>query len=131
MGDRANVFVMEEAPSKGVYLYTHWDGDSLPSIVQAALQRAKDRWNDSPYLARVIFCEMVQKDVIGTTGYGISARIGDNSHPVIVIDMGTGSVGFAREPQDVHDPQPYPEQLLTFENFVNANAAELKAFGWR
>lgn len=130
MGDRANVCVMEDASNKGVYLYTHRDGANLPSIVQSALNRSHERWRDAPYLARIIFCEMTKADMNGTTGYGISAKITDNSHPIIVVDTGNEKIGFAREPQRRDDPQPYPVQLLTFEEFINANAADLKLAGW-
>lgn len=131
MGSRANVFVMDGTPTSGVYLYTHNGGYDLPSVVQAALRRARNCWDDAQYLTRVIFCEMVREDVEGTGGYGISARIGDNSYPIIVVDTSSGMIGFATEPGMRESPQPYPEKKLTFEEFINASIEDLKAVGWR
>lgn len=85
MGDRANVAVVDNG--ERVYLYTHSSGYDLPDTVRRALARGTDRWTDAPYLTRIIFCEMIGGDSIrGTTGYGISPRVGDNEHPIIVVD---------------------------------------------
>jgi hypothetical protein len=80
MGDRANVLIED------VYLYTHYDGSELPFIVQEALKRGEDRWDDAQYLARVVFCEMVKDDLLGTTGYGISAELGDGEYELLKLD---------------------------------------------
>ena len=66
MGTRAQVFIKDE----GVYLYQHWDGDGLFQTVQNAIAK-NERWDDTEYLARIIFCEMVKDDIDGSTGYGI------------------------------------------------------------
>ena len=71
MGCRANVHFVQDNGEK-IYFYTHWNGDRLPKIVAKALDRGRVRWHDDAYLARIIFCEMTQDDVLGTTGYGIS-----------------------------------------------------------
>lgn len=83
MGDRANVRV-NDGDNK-VYLYTHWSGSDLPAILQAALKRGKGRWDDTQYLTRVIFCEMVKDDILGDTGYGISVSLGDGGDRVLDI----------------------------------------------
>lgn len=83
MGDRANVAIKDG--NNRVYLYTHWNGYELPETLRRALVKGEDRWGDPQYLARVVFCEMVG-DNKGNTGFGISAEIGDNSYPVIVVD---------------------------------------------
>lgn len=84
MGDRANIrFDVENEPS--MYFYTHWSGSELPFTLQKALKRGESRWEDEPYLARIIFCEMVDEDVLGITGYGLATFLGDNSYPVIVV----------------------------------------------
>jgi len=57
----------------GVYLYQHWDGYYLPGKVARALERGKSRWNDPPYLARIIFSEMIRDELNELTGYGIYA----------------------------------------------------------
>ena len=85
MGDRANVQILDEE-EHSTFLYTHWDGYKLLETVQAALERGRGRWHDPQYLARIIFCEMVQSDVMGLTGYGISAQIGDGGDQIVVVD---------------------------------------------
>lgn len=101
MGDRANVYVKEG--SKGVYLYTHWSGYRLPHIVQNALKRSRDRWDDDQYLARIIFSEMIKDEVMDTTGYGISASMCDNERSIIVIECESNTIGFAHEGKESED----------------------------
>jgi hypothetical protein len=99
MGDRANVFVIDgpsnEEELVGVFLYTHFGGAELPQVVQTALAR-RDRWNDSAYLTRIIFCEMVQGYEREDSGFGISARIGDNGHLIISVDCKGKRISFCR-----------------------------------
>lgn len=83
MGDRGNV-VIKDGPST-VYLYSHWGGSRLPKTVADALEGGGlSRIDDGPYLARIIFCEMIKNNVSGTTGYGISSTIGDGDETVII-----------------------------------------------
>lgn len=84
MGDRANIQVKEGDSS--VFLYTHWDGHKLPSILHRALSR-RARWNDGPYLSRIIFSEMIRDNIDEDTGYGIWSSEMDNEHPVLVVDI--------------------------------------------
>jgi hypothetical protein len=84
MGDRANVKIVE-GKSK-VFLYTHWRGTNLPLILQEALQRG-ERWDDGPYLARIIFCKMVEGAEKDTTGYGISSTVGDGDHRIATVNI--------------------------------------------
>jgi hypothetical protein len=89
MGDRGNLFFVDgKAGGKlaGVYMYTHWSGSALPALVKAALARGRGRWGDSQYLARIVFCELVQDSVLDETGYGLGTQIGDNEHAIIRID---------------------------------------------
>lgn len=81
MSTRAQVYIEDT----GVYLYQHYDGDTLPDEVKAALKRGKDRWDDDEYLTRIIFCEMVKHHVEDLTGYGIgTTKHGDIEYLVIV-----------------------------------------------
>lgn len=91
MGDRGNIFIAGSYPQddnekgvQGVYLYSHWGGSELPKILAMGLNRGRDRWGDEQYLARIIFQTMIGDDT-QTTGYGISAVIGDNSYPILVV----------------------------------------------
>lgn len=95
MGDRGNI-VVQEKEGKRVYFYTHWKGSQIGAVVAAALGR-HERWTDAPYLARIIFCELIGGDTEGETGYGISAGIGDNSYPILVVDVEKQVVRFEDE----------------------------------
>lgn len=91
MGDRGQVRVKDGWAEGYVYLYTHWGAYRLVQSVQRAMAK-RWRWNDSCYLARIIFDEMKRLGEsekigyqpeqamcdVGETGYGIcTARHGD------------------------------------------------------
>ena len=85
MGDRGNIVVQFEEGK--LWMYTHWCGTQMPNTLAAALKRGRDRWNDSSYLARVIFCELIRHDDIDeVTGFGLSVTMGDNGHDILVVD---------------------------------------------
>jgi len=85
MGDRGNIGIVQDGGKDTVFLYSHWGGSELPATLQNALKREM-RWNDPNYLARIIFCEMVKGQEDGETGFGISSRITDNEHPILIVD---------------------------------------------
>lgn len=80
MGDRGNIKVGK------VYLYTHWSGSDIKNTLLKALKR-KQRWDDEPYLTRIIFCELLEGDLEGETGFGISTKICDNEHNIFEVDV--------------------------------------------
>lgn len=85
MGDRANV-VISESTMPPVFLYTHWGGEGLPELVRDSLIRGQSRWNDGIYLARIVFTDMIRDHLDDLTGFGISAVLCDNEHPLIVLE---------------------------------------------
>jgi len=85
MGDRGNIYVKDYNEGEGTYLYSHWGGTELPQVVQSALAK-RARWDDNPYLTRIIFCEMIKDAYDEETGYGISATVGDGNDRVLVLD---------------------------------------------
>lgn len=93
MGDRGNI-VVSDGEAGAVVLYTHWEGSRIEHIARAALARGR-RWNDAPYLTRMIFSEMVKGAEAEETGYGIAVwpHLPDNQHPVLVIDVPGQRVG--------------------------------------
>lgn len=97
MGDRRNVELVYNSlgnnPQPRIYLYTHWDGYDLPTIVADALNspEGRGRWNDESYLARIIFSHMT-KDADPETGYGIAPYVMDENHPHIVVDLAANTV---------------------------------------
>lgn len=136
MGDRANVYMREDTVH-GVYLYTHWGGHGLPEVVRVALDSpvGRGRWSDGPYLARIIFCAMLRRGstdlrtgevaaidaLTSATGYGISAQIGDNSYPIIVVDSADQHIGFAEEPK--RGQVPKPKAWMSFEDYIKTKPA--------
>ncbi len=99
MGDRANVFIRTVYPEsaykkrKGVYLYSHWSGSGLPELVRQALAK-QWRWNDEPYLTRIIFDVMTEGCHGEELSFGISTRMPDNEYPIIEVDCKTQEVRF-------------------------------------
>lgn len=93
MGDRAQVRFVFKDKSHDVYFYTHWTGYLLAEDIKRALTRGKDRWDDSEYLARIIFSEMIQSSVMDTTCFGIGyAKHGDLQHDLITVDCSNKTV---------------------------------------
>lgn len=98
MGDRGNIKIVDDDGGPDVYFYTHWRGSDLESIVRAALIRGKVRWDDGPYLARIIFCELVKGDENGTTGCGISTTLGDGGDRIYVVNLSDNTARWEGKP---------------------------------
>lgn len=98
MGNRAEVDV-HEGETPGVYLYTHWDGYTLPETVRNALasDAGRNRWNDSPYLTRILFDALTRGTTGQESGFGISAQRSDGSLVKVDVANQTVTVG-EREP---------------------------------
>ena len=90
MGDRGNIVIRQRKNTNAddIWFYSHNGGEGLPLVLQQAIQR-QVRWNDETYLARIIFCAMIceSDDLKGEIGYGISCRITDNEHSILVVDV--------------------------------------------
>lgn len=71
MGTRRNIKMMQDGGT-AMFFYQHWDGDELPSTLQSALKRGKERWDDEPYLGRIIFSEMIAPNPMELTGFGLT-----------------------------------------------------------
>lgn len=145
MGDRGNIIVTDKygETTSRVVLYSHWGGCRLPQTLRTALQRGKSRWDDSQYLARIIFSQIlagpgithdgrlirtgngevisadklnsILEELFGTTGYGISSEVGDNEHLFIVVDVDGQEVRYQHGPEE-------PDQAVakfTFAQFAD------------
>lgn len=82
MGDRGNI-VIEENGTPVLFFYTHWSGSDLPRLVREALVKGRERWNDKPYLNRILFQYMLEGDM-GITGFGIDTEEGDGGTEVYI-----------------------------------------------
>lgn len=89
MGDRSNIIIQNRDGGR-IYLYAHWSGETVLSSAIHGLESG--RVGDSSYLARIIFQHMLHGDE-SENGYGISTRLEDNEHEIIVIKY-NGSVWF-------------------------------------
>ena len=119
IGDRGNFKIGD------IYLYTHWNGIYLKSILQEALKRHQ-RWTDEAYLTRIIFCTMIKDDVMSETGYGISTHICDNEHPILEVDVKNQKI-YEKEckfGEKGHELTKKPSKTWTFEEFCNARFEE-------
>ena len=103
----------------GIYMYTHWSGSFLPAIVRAALKRGQGRWGDSQYLARIVFCELVQETVMEETGFGLSTQIGDNEHAIVRVDDNEQRVSF-HDPGSERNPKDKGTASWSYAEFVAA-----------
>lgn len=119
MGDRGNIIIEKDGQDfkHQVVFYTHFSGSELPLIVRNALIRGRSRWDDSSYLARVIFSELVKDDIDGLTGYGISTEIGDGGDQIVSVFIQQQRVTFHKS---------FGLENMTFEELVAA-----KLTGWR
>jgi hypothetical protein len=97
MGDRANVVISDD--HNDVWFYLHCGGHEVSRKVQRALQR-RERWHDAPYLARIVFCHLIDGDTDGTTGFGISSGMCDNEHLITVVDVSSQQVVLRTEGGD-------------------------------
>lgn len=113
MGCRGNVKVKSDG-REPVYLYSHWDAFELPKVVQRALRR-KQRWNDEPYLARIIFSEMIKDNVDSSTGFGISAYPTDGTNRIVHVDVSNQKV--------ILDGKDYVE--LDFDEFIQLDMSDI------
>ena len=105
MGDRGNICMVEQDGSK-IFFYTHWNGSNMLNILRNAMIRGKDRWSDEPYLARIIFSEMIKDNIMDTTGYGISTYLADNENDILYVDVREQKITTG-------------SGVFTFEQFVN------------
>ena len=117
MGDRANIAI-EQGDGSRVWLYSHWGGYDMPETLQRAL-KLRERWDDTPYFARIVFSTMVANGSSPTTGYGITTRMTDNEYPILVVDCTGQIVKIEDEPERSRaESRPCIGKFWTFEQFV-------------
>jgi len=99
MGDRSNAIIIDETGEKGIGIYTHWYGSTLPSLIATALNKAKPRWNDSYYATRMIFDNLLTqvKAHDEETGWGLycytnNGDICEEENETVFVDFSTKKV---------------------------------------
>lgn len=115
MGERGNIKV-DFNGNDAVYFYTHWTGYRVQHDLANALNRGRGRWTDGPYLARIVFSEMLlvpgnaqatYENLTDTTGFGIDTEIGDNSYDIPEVSVANQEVS-------------YQGRTYSFEEFVDS-----------
>ena len=89
MGDRGNIQITQtyqvadgSRQEATAFLYTHWGGSEVATVLASALKRGYDRTGDPEYLSRIIFQELIGDDH-SNTGFGIClGAVGDNEWPI-------------------------------------------------
>ena len=115
MGCRGTIEIWNNAAApkseeRPVVLYTHWGAKRMLNDLITTLKKKK-RWNDTAYLSRMIFCEMMGDYTHGSTGYGIlTDNVGD-AEEEIVVDIDRQEVIRKRIGHD--------NQWFTFEELIN------------
>ena len=115
MGCRGTIEIWNNAAAptsdeRPVVLYTHWGAKRMLGDLITALSR-EERWNDAPYLSRMIFCEMMGDYTRGTTGYGIMTDNALDTEEEILVDIDRQEVIRKRTGHD--------NQTFTFEELIN------------
>ena len=77
----------------------------IKEVLKAALIRGESRWDDSQYFTRIIFCDMIKDDVMGSIGYGISSIEHDNGREILHVYPDKQEVIIG-------------EEIISFENFI-------------
>ena len=112
MGDRGNI-VMKYENGERIYFYTHWRGYDIHQTLAEALEKGKEsgRLDDTAYLSRIVFCTLLNGDIDGTTGYGITPYLCDNEHNLLEVDIANHIVHEKTEDGKLVTP-------LTFMEFI-------------
>lgn len=109
MGDRGNIAIVVDGNKPiteggAVWLYGHWSGSRLPSIVQEALTKGAGRINDPTYFARITL-NVMQGDDRGECGYGLHTRPSDNEWNYLLVNGEAGKVQVLAWDRETHDPK--------------------------
>lgn len=118
MGDRSNIVVVQPDNNR-IFLYGHWMGDDNYRVAGQVLSR-QERWNDAPYLTRMLFSLMTSHDPNSDTGFGISTTMCDNEYPIVVIDPQKQTVHLEQYIWGDGGKFETITPHVTFEEFVNA-----------
>lgn len=94
-------------PRASIYFYTHWGAEGLEDTLAMSLVRAKSRWDDEAYLARVIFTDMTEHVGDDVTGYGIAPYEIDGEFPTLTVDMKAQTVNGTPYEDFIAQPSMY------------------------
>lgn len=119
MGDRANIYVIDDNVEHGIYLYSHWGGKEWTTTdLAAALIKARPRWDDPSYCTRILISNLYMGMHDSETGGGIGTQIGDNEHRLAVVNIPAQVVSYA-DAGDEKIPTLWKD-TMRFDDFVAA-----------
>jgi hypothetical protein len=72
VGDRAVVGFQAKPNSPTIYLYSHWAGSEMDTLLASALDKAQGRWSDADYATRIVISQIIADDWKSQLGWGIS-----------------------------------------------------------
>ena len=72
MGDRI-VYTLNQSDGKSLSLYSHWGGYDRYANLAYALEKARPRWSDEAYCARIIISQLIGPEWADETGFGLWA----------------------------------------------------------
>jgi hypothetical protein len=118
MGDRGQIkLVGTDGDNSGnIFFYTHWGATDLPATLADALDRGRGRWDDTCYLNRIIFSEMIKDHILGDTGYGICTDEHGDTWRMIEINHTDQSVSIFEK--DEFDSWK-PHGRYDYQEFIN------------
>lgn len=111
MGDRANIRLIQPNNTGSIYIYSHWSGYEMPTILKDALGKARGRWGDNQYFNRILIDQITKDGRDEETGWGIGLSIGDNSYNILAVDERKKQVS-------VQTGEGETLRTLTFEEFL-------------
>jgi hypothetical protein len=121
MGDRGNIVIVQHPrgadPDGAIYLYTHWGGSYIARTAQCALERGRDRWDDEPYIGRIVFNELTAGLEMDTQSFGVTTYLTDNEHDLVVLDA-------AKQTVAIESPDGTAKQSFPFADFVKLDLAQ-------
>lgn len=120
MGDRSNIKFKQEEDGV-IWLYAHWEGSNLALKAKAALAstQARGRWDDEPYLTKIICSQIFAGTEKEATGYGLTTYPTDSNNNDLEIDCAAQAVRVT----------PHPDGKVikewTFEEFCKGGDEEI------
>ena len=106
--------MVQDKDAPPIYLYTHWDGSVLAQRVADALGK-EQRWDDAPYLTRMIFCSMVRNDPTGSSGYGIQTTCAGDAGVTLEVNVPAQTVSVMSGAAE----SPYTQKMtFTFKEYA-------------
>lgn len=90
MSDSYNIIV--KCNGDQVCLYSHNGANEGEKILKTALERGQKRWDDYPYLVRIIFSEMIRDWVNENTGFGITSEVEISGPYDFIVDVDNQTV---------------------------------------